>query len=157
MGKNPGARATGCLSKIPPTREKKIYIYKACKKKKFQGSKLTIACALNEWRLGCRGNLRVGEFQALEVTGINGLTNAGVKCLYYYFFFFFIEIECKMGQPLCVSKDPCVTDETENWSRESVEAKVSVHPWGSWRFISVEDGGRKRVPVPWSHRGKRTI
>ena len=32
------------------------------------------------------------------------------------YFFFFNEIECKMGhtrmmQPLCISKDPCITEE----------------------------------------------
>ena len=77
------------------------------------------------------------------------MINNYFKYNYFFFFFFFNEIECKkerirMMQPLCISKDPCITEEKEKLIRWEGGGVGFCEP-GFWRFEEIisarKDGG----------------
>ena len=60
-------------------------------------------------------------------------------------------------QPLWISKDPCITEEKGKLIKWE-GGGVGVCAVRIWRFEDLsagKDGGRERVPVPWSHEDKR--
>ena len=62
-----------------------------------------------------------------------------------------------MMQPLCISKYTCITEEKRKLIKWEGGGVGFCEPgFEGLKIVSArKDGGRKRVPVPWSHRDKR--
>ena len=91
-----------------------------------------------------------------------GTTESVILRLPFFFFFFFMKSNARRGAPewcsLYVSRKILVLPKRrESWSSERVEAWVFVNQgFEDLKITSAgKDGGRERVPVPWSHRDKR--